>query len=121
MEILIINGHDYSKHIQRGGYGWSREDLDSENTIRTKDGRLRRDKIGTKRKLSYTTMDTMSREQLAQLDNDLSNPTFIATYLDLHGKQTRLFYCSSFSTKMVEVQDSKHEMWEKASFNMIEV
>ena len=32
MDILIINGHDYSPYIERAGYGWSREDLDGENT-----------------------------------------------------------------------------------------
>ena len=119
MEILIINGHDYSRFIQRRGYGWGREDLDSENTKRTKDGKLRRDKITTKRKLSYTLM-TMTRDQLAQLDNDLSNPTFSATYLDLHGQQTREFYCSSFRADLGEITDQDGQ-WEGASFNMIEV
>lgn len=118
MDVLIINGHDYSRFIQRKGYGWSREDLDSENTKRTKDGKLRRDKITTKRKLSYTMMN-MSREQLAQLDDDLGNPTFSATYLDLHGRQTRTFYCSSFSATLGEIT-GRDGQWEEASFNMIE-
>ena len=119
MEVLIINGHDYSRFIQRKGYGWSREDLDSENTQRTKGGKLRRDKIATKRKLSYTLMK-MTREQFAQLDNDLSSPTFSATYLDLHGQQTRTFYCSSFSAALVEAA-GREGQWDEASFNMIEV
>lgn len=119
MEVLIINGHDYSKFIKRKGYGWSREDLDSEKTVRTKDGNLRRDKIGTKRKLSYTVMN-MTREQLGQLDDDLSSPTFSATYLDLHGRSTRKFYCSSFSATLAEILDNSGE-WEGASFHIIEV
>ena len=64
MEILILNGHDYSPYIERAGYGWSREDLDSENTGRTKDGKMRRDKGATKRKLSYTLLH-MTRAPLA--------------------------------------------------------
>lgn len=119
MGVLIINGHDYSRFIRRRGYGWSREDLDSENTKRTKDGKLRRDKIATKRKLSYTLMN-MTREQFARLDGDLSNPTFSATYLDLHGQQTRTFYCSSFSATLGEIT-GRDSQWEEASFNMIEV
>lgn len=119
MDVLIINGHDYSRFIQRKGYGWSREDLDSENTKRTKDGKLRRDKITTKRKLSYTLMN-MTRTQLAQLDNDLSASTFSATYLDLHGQEKRTFYCSSFSATLGEITDQDGQ-WEEASFNMIEV
>ena len=54
MEILKINGHDYSPYVKSKGFGWSREDLDSDKTIRTKNGKMRRHKITTKRKLSYT-------------------------------------------------------------------
>lgn len=55
MEVLIINGTDYSDFIATKGYGWSRNDLDSDKTTRTKDGKMRRDKITSKRKLNYTT------------------------------------------------------------------
>lgn len=117
-EVLIINGHDYSRFIERKGYGWSRNDLDSENTVRTKDGKMRRDKITTKRKCSYTLMN-MTQEELAQLDDDLSESTFSATYLDLHGTQTRTFYCSSFSATCAECAEINQ--WEGATFNMTEV
>ena len=32
-EILIINGHDWSSLVQRKGYGWTRNDLDSDQTM----------------------------------------------------------------------------------------
>lgn len=117
-EILIINGHDWSSIVQRKGYGWTRNDLDSENTKRPKNGVLRREKIGTKRKLSFTTMP-VSREILAQLDDDLSDTFFDATYLDLHGPMTRTFYCTSFETTLAEAADG-NEDWESATFNIIE-
>lgn len=119
MEVLIINGRDYSRFIERKGYGWSRNDLDSDNTVRTKDGKMRRDKITTKRKCSYTLIN-MTQAELAQLDNDLSASTFSATYLDLHGTQTREFYCSSFSATCTECYDAESS-WEGATFNMTEV
>lgn len=119
MEVLIINGHDYSRFIRRKGCGWSRDDLDSEKTLRVKTGRMRRDKITTKRNLSYNLMN-MKRAELAQLDDDLSADTFSATYLDLHGKQTREFYCSSFKATLGEITDEDGQ-WEEASFNMHEV
>lgn len=119
MELLIINGHDYSRFIQRKGYGWSRNDLDGENTTRTKNGRLRRDKITTKRKLSYTLMN-MTQKQLAQLDDDLSEETFSATFEDLHGSMTREFYCSSFAVTLAEATNESAQ-WEGASFSMTEV
>lgn len=120
MNILVINGHDYSTYIEADGYSWSREDLDSDKTTRTKDGRLRRDKIGTKRKLSYT-MRPIPRDILAQLDNDLSQPTFKAEYLDLHGRQQREFYCSSFPSNLSMIIGDGLELWTGAAFNLIEV
>ena len=117
-EILIINGHDWSRLIESKGYGWTRNDLDGSNAGRPKNGLMRRDKIGTKRKLSFTTMPA-PRETLAQLDDDLSDTFFTATYLDLHGVMTRTFYCSSFETSLAEAGDG-YETWLSASFNIIE-
>lgn len=119
MEVLVINGHDYSQYVERKGLGWSRNDLDSDKTTRTKDGRMRRDKITTKRKLSFTVFH-MTQEQLAQLDDDLSGDTFTAKYLDLHGVQEREFYCSSFSTNL-DVVHGETGVWSDAAFSMIEV
>lgn len=117
-EILIINGHDWSSSIQSKGYGWSRNDLDSNQTTRPKNGVLRRVKIGTKRKLSFTTMP-LPRKKLAQLDDDLSSTFFDAKYLDLHGVMTKTFYCTSFETTVEEVGDD-YEQWLSATFSIIE-
>ena len=124
MELLIIiakNGaqHDYSKFVKSKGYGWSREDVDSEKTVRVKTGTLRRYKITTKRKLSYELMN-MTRAELAQLDDDTSQPTYEAIVLDLHGKMRKKFYTSSFSATLSDLYDENGQ-WEGASFNMIEV
>lgn len=117
-EILVINGHDWSRLIEYKGYGWSRNDLDSADTGRPKTGLMRRDKVGTKRKLTFKTMPA-SRETLAQLDDDLSQKFFSATYLDLHGVMTKTFYCTEFSLSLAQVGDD-YEDWQSASFNMIE-
>ena len=119
MEVLMINGHDYSRCIESKGVGWSRNDLDSDKTTRTKAGTMRRYKITTKRKMSYTLMG-MSAEEIAQLDDDLSAATFSAKYLDLHGVMTKSFYCSSFSATLAEVK-GENPVWEGATFSMTEV
>lgn len=119
MELLIINSHDYSKYIKAKGYNWARNDLDSESSTRTKDGRMRRDKIATKRQLRYSAMG-MSRDLLAQLDDDLSSPTFHARYSDLHGVMEREFYCSSFSTTLKSASPDSGD-WEAAEFTLTEV
>lgn len=119
MDLLVINGHDYSKFIKNTGYGWGRNDLDSDSTTRTKDGRLRRDKIGTKRKITYEVMG-MTRAQLAQLDDDLSKPTFSATYMDLHGQMTREFYCSSFNASLTTTKRDDEFTWRSEPFTLTE-
>ena len=119
MEVLIINGNDYSSAIEAKGYGWSRNDLDSENTTRTKDGRMRRDKITTKRKLSYTTR-SIPRNMLAKLDDDLNKTTGTVKYLELHGSRTSEFYCSSMECTLEQAADD-NEVWGGATFNLIEV
>ena len=120
MEVLVINGHDYSRLVKRRGVGWKRNDLDSEQTKRTKDGRMRRDKITTKRTVSYEILPIATQLELAQLDQDLSEETFSAKYLDLHGIQTRTFYCSSFSATLDEIRGGESH-WSGGAFNMIEV
>ena len=119
MEILIINGHDYSKYIKAKGFNWARNDLDSEQSTRTKDGRMRRDKITTKRQLRYAAMG-MSRELLAQLDDDLSAATFRAKYTDLHGAMEREFYCSSFSATLNSASVDGGS-WDTAEFTLTEI
>lgn len=119
MEILVINGHDYSQYVENKGLGWSRNDVDSEKSVRTKDARMRRVKIATKRKLSYKVFH-MTQAQLAQLDDDLSEATFTATYRDLHGTLTKEFYCSSFSATLSDVQN-ENDAWCDATFNITEV
>ncbi len=116
--VLVINGHDWSDAIAAKGCGWTRSDLDTDQSKRTKDGLLRRQKIGTKRKLSYKTRP-LPRERLAQLDDDLSAVFFDATYLDIHGVQTRSFYCSSFETTLEWMGDGDGQ-WASASFRLIE-
>lgn len=119
MEILIINGHDYSQYVKAKGYGWARNDIDSSKTTRTKDGKMRRYKITTKRKLSFSVFH-MTRELLARLDSDLSKNTYRATYRDLHGTMTKEFYTSSFEVSMEDAQGDT-DNWGTATFSMIEV
>jgi len=116
--VLIIGGVDYSKHIERQGMTWTRNDIDTDKTVRTKDGKIRRDKIGTKRKLSFKLI-RMTRQQLAALDDALSETFYDATYMDLHGIQTRRFYTSEFTSTLESMYSADGE-WGEAEFNMIE-
>lgn len=120
MNILIINGHDYARWVADGGYGWSRDDLDSEKTKRVKNGTMRRDKITEKRNLSFTMLP-MPEALAAQLDTDLHESTFRVQYHDLHGDQTRAFYCSQLPAKLRQVVDGGNLLWDGISFSLHEI
>ena len=117
MEICVINGHDYSHYIEWDGYDWSRNDIDSDKSKRTKGGKMRRKKITTKRKLSFKILD-MSRAEMAALDEDLSLESFTMIYADLHGKKEGEFYCTSFGCKLT---NALTDTWGDGSCNLIEV
>ena len=120
IHILIINGHDYTRFVADSGFSWSRDDLDSEKTVRVKSGLLRRDKITEKRNLSYTMLP-MPEALAAQLDDDLSAPEFAVRYHDMHGDQQRSFYCSQFSGKLRQIVDGGKLLWDGISFNLHEI
>lgn len=120
MNILIIDGHDYTRWIEDGGYDWSRDDLDSEKTVRVKTGNMRRDKITEKRNLSFKMLP-MPEDLAAQLDTDLHAEQFSVRYHDLHGEQTRKFYCSKLPAKLQQITRDEVLMWAGISFNLHEI
>lgn len=120
MAVFITNGHDYSQYIERSGFSWTRNDLDSDKTTRVKDGSMRRYKITEKRTCTFTFFN-MSRELLAQLDDDMRRTTFEATYQDIHGEETRKFYCTSLTATLDEVQDEQYQLWSGATITIVEV
>lgn len=120
MNILVINGHDYTRYIQDDGFEWSRDDVDSEKTVRVKTGSMRRDKITEKRNLTYKMLP-MPEALAAQLDTDLHDPEFSVQYQDLHGPQTRKFYCSKFPARLRQVIDKGKLLWDGISFNLHEI
>lgn len=118
-QVLVINGHNYSAYIKQRGVGWNRENINSNDSGRTLDGKMHVGIIAAKRKLSYE-LGNVPQNILAQLDSDLSAPTFSVTYLDLHGAATRTFYCTSFAATLDDVIESNGR-WSGAKFNIIEV
>ena len=119
-DVLIIEGHDYSRYIENKGVSWERNDLDSNKSGRSSlNGEMFRGKIGQKIKLTYT-MFNIPVELLAQLDEDLTADFVSVKYLDLHGTKTKTFYCSSFRATTNIVYSDGSSDWGDASFSLIE-
>ena len=121
MEVLVIKGHDYSKFIARKGVAWRRQDSDGGFSVQTLDGVIHRPIFARKRDCTYTLIN-MSRSEIAQLDTDISDAAFEATYLDLHGIQTRRFFCEGISAITSYVsEDTDNSEWAEVTFTLNEV
>ena len=108
--ILILEGGvNVTPYIKAHGYSWTRNTLHSDQTTRTKDGTARVVKITDKVTLAFELGETPA-EKL----------TFRATYYGIEGEKTLEFYCASFTTGASIITDN-HEIWESASFSMVEV
>ena len=118
-QTLIINGHNYTKWVKKGGFKWSRNDVDSKKSVRVIAGAtMRRDKLGTKRKLSWTML-RMPEDMAAQLDSDLSADFYQATIRDMHGESSITAYTTSVSAELAEDTDDQR-YWDNFTFDMIE-
>ena len=118
----ILSGstwHDYSDCIEWKGLKWSRDDVDGNEAGRTMDAEMHRAKIAAKRNLSFKICESR-QARLAALDDDLSQETFTARYLDLHGVMEKEFYCSKFSADLYTVYD-EDGIWGNGSFNIHEI
>lgn len=122
LKILSASGewHDYSQYVILRGYSWKRSDLDSSKSGRTKDLRMRRDKLGTKRSVTYEVRG-MTRQQIAQLDDDLSQVSFNVIYEDLHGSFNKEFYCANFSANLNTTKNEGPNSWQAEPFTITEM
>lgn len=118
--VFKIGGHDYTQFVIHEGFEWQRNDLDSDASTRTKDGVMRRQRITTKRKMTVS-LSGMTREQIAQLDDDLSPVTVEVTYEDLHGPMTKTFYCSGMKATMVTSTHEGVGSWAADNVTLTEV
>lgn len=119
--LKIKNGsdwHDYSDMVKLSGVSWKRNDLDAEGAGRTLDGLMWRAVVANKRAQEFALMPDR-QERYAALDTDLQQPFFEAQIADLHGIQTRTFYCSSFAATLdMDIDDAPE--WSGGRFTIIE-
>jgi hypothetical protein len=115
-----INGTDFSSFISSGGIKWTRNDIDASKSGRDKSGTMRRKRIATKRKLSFTCRPLKHAEMKA-LNAALDAETVSITYLDpITDITTKTFYGSSVEGATL-ISQSGETVWTGASFNLIEV
>lgn len=117
--LTLEGGVAVTPYIKARGYSWTRNTLHSDKTTRVKTGNARVVKIADKLTLSYELGETPV-DKLREINHVLKKQTFRATFYGLDGEQTLEFYSSSFQAGAAVITDG-HEVWEGASFTMIEV
>lgn len=119
--IFKVGDTDFSHLLMESAIRWSRNDIDTEKTGRSKmDGKMYRKRLAIKRKLqiSCRRMDTTT---MIALNKALLPETIQVTFLDaVEGQVTKTFYGSSVeAATMMMIDDETY--WEDCSFNLIEV
>ena len=120
--IFMVGDEDFSDIVAAGGIKWSRNDIDSAKTSRSKlDAKMHRKRLAIKRKLSVSCM-RMGVDRMKALNAAIMPETVSVTFLDpIAGEHiTRTFYGSTVeATTQITVGDDVY--WDGTSFNLIEV
>lgn len=117
--IFKVNGQDFTDFLPEGAIGWSRNDLDSDETGRTLDGLMHRTRIAIKRKLSITTR-CLTTDEIMRLNSAIQEPFISVTYLDpIDGVTTKTFYGSTVEST-TQISFDGETYWTGTSFNLIE-
>lgn len=120
--ILKIGDKDFTRLLTEGGLKWSRNDIDSELTKRSKlTAKMYRKRLAVKRKLSVSCK-RMTTAEVKELNQAILPEKISVTYLDpLEGQVvTKDFYGSSAdATTQITMGDEVY--WDGVSFNIIEM
>ncbi len=91
--VLKINGANISAKPKPGGFTVTVMDIDSENTTRSANGTLNRDRVAVKRQIELDFIP-LNMSEVSQLLQSMSNPFFEVYYPDpMEGTYvTKTFY-----------------------------
>lgn len=120
--IFKVGDKDFSRLLVEGGLKWSRNDIDSELTKRSKlTAKMYRKRLAVKRKLSVSCR-RMTTTEIHELNQAILPEKISVTYLDpLEGQVvTKDFYGSSVdATTQITMGDEVY--WDGVGFNIIEM
>lgn len=118
--VFKINDKEFTHLLPSSGIKWSRNDIDADSAGRDLTGRMRRKRITTKRKLTFSCL-RMDTKTIRELNEALMPQTVKVTYLDpIDGISTRTFYGSSVeATTQIVINGETY--WEGTTFSLIEM
>lgn len=119
--VLEIDGFNIVPYISFGGIKWQRSDVDGEGAGRTLDGKLRRNRVATKRRLDITCRPLNAAETSKVLTAIM--PEWVSVrYTDpqTNSIATRKMYSNNNPATFQMKQRNGDELWGGITFPLIE-
>ncbi len=115
-----IDGTDITKYIARGGFKWTRNDIDAPGSGRAIDGTMQRGRVATKIKLEITCRP-LKKDEIQHLFQ-LIQPEFVSvTYDDpLYGEVTKTMYANNNAATYEMMWVSGIEWYTGVTFPLVE-
>lgn len=122
--VLKINNVDFTSYLNEDSIKWSRNDLDSDSSGRTLDGKMHRSRVAVKRKIEVSNIKRLTVSQMSALNAALLPQTISVSFIDpiAGGLYTGTFYGSTVSATTQFYDEYRDEIyWHDVSFNLIEI
>lgn len=122
--IFKLNGHDWVWILNEKSIKWTRQDIDTENTKRSKQTAVMyRKRLATKRKLTISNVRRLTTSQIQALNAEMNRDSFTCSILDaITGTEyTMTCYNSTVEAATQVYNEAMNETyWEDITFSIIE-
>ena len=118
--FLKIDGVDVTDYIAYGGVQWQRSDVDGEGAGRDLNGDLRRNRVGTKRRLDITCRPLKESEAKTLLTALMPEWLTVQYYDPQAGIVTKTMYANNNPASFLLRKDDGTEYWTGITFPLIE-
>ena len=124
MPIFRLNGHDWVWMLNEKSIKWTRQDIDTQNTGRSKQtGAMYRKRLTVKRKLTISDVRRLTTAQIQALNAEMNRDSFTCSILDaITGAEYTMTCYNSTVEAATQVYDevTNETYWEDISFSVIE-
>lgn len=117
---LIINGIDYTRWIDAGGYKVTRADSDGSNAGRTLDALMHRDRVATKYRLDVQLRSLWDEDAYTAMNGLLPEWVHVEYKNPYTGRIENATMYSNNNVATMDMVMNGHELWGFDAFPLIE-
>lgn len=123
--VFKLNGNDYTYLLKEGAIHWSRNDIDTDKTTRSKiNGEMYRKRLTMKRKLTIDNIKRLTTAQLVAINTEMNRDSFTCTVVDAITGQPYTMTCYNSTVEAAtQIYDAKANdiYWTDCRFSVIEM